>query len=450
MTSTKAPFPTASRGRAVGKAEIRDIARHVAAFRQPSNARGVFELVISAAPLALLWLLMWLTLDVHYAMTLLLSLPAAGFLLRLFLIQHDCGHGAFFKSRRANDWLGRCIGVLTLSPYDLWRRGHATHHAGTGNLDRRGTGDVDTLTVREFARLGFWGRLRYRTYRHPAVMFGLGPAWLFFLRYRLPLGHIRDGWRPWVSAMGTNVAIVLVSTAVILLVGMRSFFLIQLPITLLAASAGVWLFYIQHQFEHTHWTAGKEWTFHEAALFGSSHYALPAVLRWFTANIGMHHVHHLCSTIPFYRLPGALGTDLEVASINRITIRQSLGSIRLVLWDEAAGRLVSFREARMLGSRASFEGQRLDKADLREDPDEGSITYRCWYAEHRNERAKRVHPNGEMIGQVWVGEWENGFCKPSHSKFVCWWKTRQSRAKVSHLPRQPALEIRVSAFDAIC
>lgn len=296
----------------------------------------------------MLWLMMWLSLDVHYAVTLLLAVPAAGFLLRLFLIQHDCGHGSFFKARRANDWVGRCIGVLTLSPYELWRRGHATHHAGTGNLDRRGTGDVDTLTIGEFAELSFWARLRYRLYRNPMVMFGFGPAWLFFLRYRLPLGHMREGWRPWISAMGTNCAIALLSAGLIFLVGWRAFLLIQLPIVLIAASAGVWLFYVQHQFEQTYWSKGKEWTFHEAALLGSSHYVLPPVLRWFTANIGMHHIHHLCSNVPFYRMPAALSAQPDLADINRLTVRQSLQSVTLALWDEVDGRLVSFREARAI------------------------------------------------------------------------------------------------------
>jgi omega-6 fatty acid desaturase (delta-12 desaturase) len=207
-------------------------------------------------------------------------------------------------------------------------------------------GDIDTLTVREFVQRGFWGRLRYRLYRNPLVMFGIGPAYTFFLRYRLPLGLMRDGWRPWFSTMSTNGAIAIVSTALILLVGWREFLLIQLPITLVAASVGVWLFYVQHQFEHTRWSGSEDWSFHESAVFGSSHYALPRVLRWFTANIGMHHVHHLCSAIPFYRLPTALRALPEMAGINRLTLRQSLGSVRLVLWDEAAGRLVSFRQAR--------------------------------------------------------------------------------------------------------
>ena len=335
-----------SHSRADPPSDLRGLARHIATFRKPSNAQGAFELAVSAVPLVLLWLLMWRALDYHYALTLLLSVPAAGFLLRLFLIQHDCGHGAFFKGRRANDWVGRCIGVVTLSPYDLWRRGHATHHAGTGNLGRRGIGDVDTLTVGEFGELTSWGQIRYRLYRSPAVMFGLGPMWVFFLRYRLPLGHMREGWRPWLSAMGTNGAIALVSAVLIYLVGLRAFLLIQLPITVIAATVGVWLFYVQHQFEHTHWRDGMEWTFHEAALMGSSHYALPGVLRWFTANIGLHHVHHLCSTIPFYRLPAVLRSRPELAAINRLTVRQSLASVKLVLWDEVSRRLVSFREAR--------------------------------------------------------------------------------------------------------
>ncbi|WP_081995994.1 fatty acid desaturase [Croceibacterium mercuriale] len=346
--STVNPNPPGMRGDpANGPRDLRTIARHLATFRKPSNGRASAELVASAVPLVLLWPLMWLSLEIHYALTLLLAVPAAGFLLRLFLIQHDCGHGAFFRGRRANDWVGRAIGVLTLSPYELWRRGHATHHAGTGNLDRRGTGDVDTLTVAEFTQLSFAARLRYRLYRHPAVMFGLGPAWLFFLRYRLPLGHMREGWRPWISAMGTNLAIVILSAGLIFLVGLPAFLLIQLPIVLLAASAGVWLFYVQHQFEHTYWNSGREWAFHEAALHGSSHYALPGILRWFSANIGMHHIHHLCSNIPFYRLSAALKAQPELADINRLTIRQSLRSVRLVLWDESAARLVSFREARL-------------------------------------------------------------------------------------------------------
>ena len=330
--------------------DLRAVARDVTAFRKPSDARGTFELVVSAVPLIGLWLLMWLVLDHSYVLALVLAVPAAGFLLRMFLIQHDCGHGAFFKRRLLNDWVGRCIGVLTLSPYDFWRRTHAMHHAGTGNLDRRGIGDVDTLTVREFAALGWWGRVRYRMYRHPLIMFGLGPAYLFFLRYRLPLGLMRQGWRPWASTMGTNGAILAIGAAMILMVGLRPFLLIQLPITLIAASAGVWLFYVQHQFEDTNWSGAADWRFHASAVHGSSHYAMPAILRWFTANIGVHHVHHLCSAIPFYRLPAVLRARPELSAVNRLTMRDSLRSIGLALWDEERRRLVSFREARAVAS----------------------------------------------------------------------------------------------------
>ncbi|UZK64928.1 fatty acid desaturase [Sphingomonas sp. M1-B02] len=325
------------------------MARGVAAFRATDNVRAWLELAASAMPLLLLWGLMWLALDVHYALTLLLAVPAAGFLLRLFLIQHDCGHGAFFKGRRANDWVGRFLGVLTLTPYGYWRRTHSMHHAGTGNLDRRGVGDVETLTVREYAGLTAFGRLRYRLYRNPLVLFGLGPAFVFFLQHRLPIGLMRAGWQPWISTMGTNAGIALLWTGLILLVGLGPFLMIQLPITLIAASIGVWLFYVQHQFEDTYWSEADGWKFHDAALYGSSYYVLPPVLNWFTANIGMHHIHHLSSAVPFYRLPAVLKARPEFETINRLTIRQSLKLVRLVLWDEASKRMVSFRGLRELG-----------------------------------------------------------------------------------------------------
>jgi omega-6 fatty acid desaturase (delta-12 desaturase) len=275
-----------------------------------------------------------------------LVLPSAGFLLRLFMIQHDCGHGAFFRSRRANDWVGRVIGVLTLTPYDYWRRTHAVHHAGAGNLDRRGIGDVDTLTVGEYRGRSAWGRLRYRLYRHPLVMFGLGPFYLFFMQYRIPFGLMRAGWQPWVSTMLTNVAIASLAATVIWLAGTMTFLLLYIPVTLLASSVGVWLFYVQHQFEDTTWSRGETWVAQEAGLHGSSHYDLPGVLRWFTANIGIHHVHHLASRIPFYRLPQVMRDFPELKDVSRLTLGQSFGCVRLVLWDEVRQRLISFAEMR--------------------------------------------------------------------------------------------------------
>ena len=296
-------------------------------------------------PFALLWLLTWAALDSGQPLGLLLAVPAGAFLLRLFLIQHDCGHGALFRRRAANDWIGRILGVLTLTPYDCWRRSHAVHHASSGNLDARGTGDLDTLTVAEYRALGPVRRLRYRSYRHPLVLFGLGPAYQFLLRHRLPFRLVGEGWRPWLSAMGTNAGIAAVAGALIWVMGWKLFLLVHLPITLVAASLGIWFFYVQHQFEHTHWDRGDEWSFHSAALHGSSHYALPPVLRWFSANIGIHHVHHLASRIPFYRLPEVLREVPVLAGCSRMTIRQSVAAIRLVLWDEEKRRLVSFAEA---------------------------------------------------------------------------------------------------------
>jgi omega-6 fatty acid desaturase (delta-12 desaturase) len=327
-------------------ANARDWAKILVRYREPSHARSVFELIVTAGPFVLLWILMWAALDIGYWLSLIIALPAAGFLVRLFMIQHDCGHGAFFRHRLVNDWVGRVIGTLTLTPYSFWRRTHAVHHANSGNLDRRGIGDITTLTVREYLSLSRWGRLRYRIYRHPMLMFGVGPAYLFLVQHRLPVGMMGKGWQPWLSTMATNAAIALLIVGTMWLVGVGPFLLVHIPITLLAAAIGVWLFYIQHQFENTYWTAPPNWSQHEAALHGSSHYDLPGVLRWFTANIGIHHVHHLSSRIPYYRLPKVLRDYPELKGIGRLTLLQSFGCVRLTLWDEPRRRLISFKEAR--------------------------------------------------------------------------------------------------------
>jgi acyl-lipid omega-6 desaturase (Delta-12 desaturase) len=332
-------------------------------YRQPSSTRSIAELAITALPLVALWTAAWFAFTLGYAWaSLIIAIPAAGFLVRLFMIQHDCGHGSFFSHRLANDWVGRLIGVLTMTPYDFWRRTHAMHHASSGNLDRRGIGDVDTLTVREYRALSRWGRLRYRLYRHPLVMFGLGPAYLFLLRHRLPIGLMRSGWQPWASAMVTNLAIALIIAILVRFIGIKAFLLVHVPIMLLAATAGVWLFYVQHQFEHTAWERDGEWSLHAAALHGSSHYDLPGFLRWFTANIGVHHVHHLSSRIPYYRLPRVLRDHPELRDVGRLTLLESLRCVRLALWDEEQNRLVSFREvaAARRETRSLARGQDCD------------------------------------------------------------------------------------------
>jgi omega-6 fatty acid desaturase (delta-12 desaturase) len=332
-----------------GASEARGWTQVLLRYREPNLLRSIFELGITFAPLAALWTLMWLFYSFGlWWLSLLLAVPAAGFLVRLFMIQHDCGHGAFFRHKLANDWIGRVLGVLTFTPYDFWRKTHSVHHATSGNLERRGMGDIDTLTVSEYLALSRWGRLRYRLYRHPAVMFGIGPAYLFIVQHRVPLGLMRAGLLPWLSTQGTNAAIAAVAGVLIWLIGPVAFLLVHLPVILLAATMGVWLFYVQHQFEDTQWAHNETWDLHEAALHGSSYYALPGVLSWFTANIGIHHVHHLCSKIPYYRLPRVLREHPELGTISRLTFWDSIKCVRLVLWDESAKKLISFREMRRM------------------------------------------------------------------------------------------------------
>ncbi len=322
----------------------RQILRDLSPYAKPVTQRSIWELAITAVPFVILWAMASAALSRGIWLGFLLAIPAGGLLLRLFLIQHDCGHGAFFGKRRVNDWVGRAVSVLTLTPYDFWRRSHALHHATSGNLGKRGTGDVDTLTVEEFRGLSARARWRYRFYRHPFILLVVGPTYLFMLQHRLPVGAMRGGWRPWFSALGTNAAICITAGSMIWWIGLIPFLMVHIPIVLVAATAGVWLFYVQHQFEHTSWEPDDKWAFHEAALYGSSHYDLPPVLRWFTANIGIHHVHHLSSRIPFYRLPEALRACPQLTNVSRLTFWKSLSTLRLKLWDDKRRKLVSFSQ----------------------------------------------------------------------------------------------------------
>lgn len=315
-------------------------------FATPNFSRSVTELAVTLLPFCgLILVIAWGIMSGYYAM--LAAAPLAGLLLlRLFIIQHDCGHGSFLASRSSNDWTGRVLGALTFTPYDCWKRSHALHHASTGNLDARGFGDVDTWTVREFHDSSRLMRLFYRVYRHPIVLFGVGPAYLFLFRHRLPIGLMKQGSKYWLSAIATNLATAGVLAALVYGFGLLAVLLTVLPVLLIAASSGVWLFYIQHQFEDAHWDRKTDWSFHEAALLGSSHLDLPQPLRWFTGNIGVHHVHHLASRVPFYRLTEVLSEYPELRDINRFTVFQSIRPIWLSLWDEDERRLITFREAR--------------------------------------------------------------------------------------------------------
>ncbi|MBL8563016.1 MAG: fatty acid desaturase [Gemmobacter sp.] len=318
----------------------------LARYRDPSTRRSLFELAVTLGPFLALWGVAWAALSISPWLALAIGALNGGFLVRIFIIQHDCGHGSFLKNRRAQDWIGRMLGVLTLTPYAVWRRTHAIHHAHHGDLDHRGIGDVTTLTVAEYRARSRFGRFLYRLYRHPLVLFVLGPSYLFLLQNRLPLGLMTQGWRYWASAMGTNAMIALSLAGIVWLGGGWPVLLIFLPSSVVAATIGVWLFYVQHQFEETHWSKGAEWDLHNAALEGSSHYVLPQPLRWLSGNIGIHHVHHLYSRIPFYRLPEVIRQHAELAEVQRLTIRDSLRTVGLHLWDEVQGKLISISEAK--------------------------------------------------------------------------------------------------------
>ncbi len=272
--------------------------------------------------------------------------PVAGLLLvRLFVIQHDCGHYSFFRSRRACDMVGRLLGVLTLTPYTWWKRDHDRHHASSGDLSRRGYGDVTTLTVREYRALSRRQRLLYRLYRHPLVLFGIGPAYQFLVRHRLPLGLDRGDARGRISIAGTNLAIAVLVLGGGSAFGFGRFAALWLPAVVVAAAAGVWMFFVQHQFEATYWEDGEHWDFVAAALKGCSYFRLPRPLDWLTASIGYHHLHHLASRIPNYRLRACFDAVPALHAATAITLGQSFGCARLALWCEERRRLLSFREA---------------------------------------------------------------------------------------------------------
>ena len=309
-------------------------------YETPVRWRSVWQTVNTLVPYTVLWYLMYRSLEVSYVLTLSLAILTAGFMIRGFIILHDCGHGSFFKSQMANNFLGTIVGVLTFTPYHYWRYEHAVHHATSGDLDRRLMGDIWTWTVDEYLAAPLWKRVTYRLYRNPLILFVVGPAFLFLFEYRFPLRHPEKRERR--SIHITNLGLLVVAVVISSLIGFKAYLLVQLPITILGSAAGVWMFYIQHQFEGVYWERHKDWDYLDAALDGCSYYKLPHVLRWFTGNIGFHHIHHLGPRIPNYFLKKCYDRNPMFQNVKSLTLITSLGSLSLRLWDEKRRELIGW------------------------------------------------------------------------------------------------------------
>ena len=316
----------------------------LAEYAQPRLGRSVLEIVTSVVPYLALSVLMYLTLDVSKPLTLLLALPTAGFLVRTFVVFHDCAHGSFSPSKRANATVGRLLGLVVLSPFRRWRHDHAIHHASSGDLERRGVGDIVTLTVTEYRARSWRGRLAYRLVRNPVVMFGFGPVIAMIVGPRIATRSQRPRMRH--SVLGTDLALVAVVGALMWSIGVDEFLLVWLPAAMLAGSTGIWLFYVQHQFEDAYWQSPVDWDYVDAALRGSSYLKLPKVLQFFTGNIGLHHVHHLNARIPNYNLQRAHDETPIFHDVPVLSLSDAFRTVKLKLWDEDRGKLVGFAQER--------------------------------------------------------------------------------------------------------
>ena len=316
----------------------------LAPYARPSLSRSVLGLLTSLVPYLALSVLMYAALSVSWVLTVVLAVPTAGFLVRTYIIFHDCAHGSFLPFKHANRWLGTALGLLVFADFQSWKHHHAIHHASAGDLDRRGTGDIPTLTVTEYQQRSWRGRLSYRLFRNPLVMFGLGPIFALAIAPRI----VPSGARPRIrhGVIATNVALALLVGALCWLLGWRAYLLVELPTIMLAGASGIWLFYVQHQFEDVYWENSGAWSYADAALHGSSYLKLPKVLQFFSGNIGLHHVHHLCARIPNYHLQRAHDENEIFHGVPVLSLGDGLRAVRLKLYDERQGRMVTFAQAR--------------------------------------------------------------------------------------------------------
>ncbi len=323
---------------------ITELRKRVEPYERTHFALSVRQMTNTLLPLFTLWALSYVSLHFSYALTIPLVIATAAFMVRTFILQHDCGHASFFRSRRANDILGSLLGVLTFVPYQQWKVTHAIHHATSGNLDRRGIGDLWLMTVEEYVHASPWKRLRYRLYRHPLIMFGLGPTYTFLLEYRWNRRKAPPAER-WHTNM-TNIGLLGFYALLVWLVGWQAVLLVQVPIFLISSTLGVWLFYVQHQFERSYFEGNEQWDFIDAAVEGSSYYKLPRILQWLTGNIGFHHIHHLSTKIPNYLLEKAHEGIPALQTVTTLTLGTSLRSLRYRLWDEQQFIFVGFDVAK--------------------------------------------------------------------------------------------------------
>jgi omega-6 fatty acid desaturase (delta-12 desaturase) len=316
---------------------------------QSADARkSVWQLANTFGLFFIGWILAYLSLSISYWLTLLIAIPTAGFLVRMFIIQHDCGHGSYFDNRKWNDRVGGVCGIFTLVPYFHWRKMHAVHHANAGKLeDLRGVGDFYTMTVDEYFHASKWRQFGYRIYRNTFFLIGLVPFFAFVVGYRFPFKMTKEkGWKKERrSVYWTNLGILILAGLIVWAIGLKSFLLVQIPIIYVATTIGAWFFFVQHQYEDAYWTKAEDWSYVDAALKGSSYYKLPRILQWFSGNIGFHHIHHLSPRIPNYKLEETYTADPLFQDVNELTLRSSFGTLALGLWDEDEQRLISFREA---------------------------------------------------------------------------------------------------------